>query len=75
MAFPSRVIEETKCGLWYIHPTKKRRGISRGVQDRATPGGISVVLVFDLGISNSVTQFCRFCRGESLFSPEFLCDQ
>ena len=23
MAFPSRVIEETKCGLWYIHPTKK----------------------------------------------------
>ena len=33
-----------------------------------------LVLIFDLGISKGVTQFCRVSRSESLFSPEFLCN-
>ena len=44
--FLSRVIEETKCGL-YIHTLhQKRSAVSRGVQDRATPGGIYMGLGF-----------------------------
>ena len=70
MEFPFRIspIEEAKCDLWYGRyidtSHQKRSGISRGVQDRATPGGFSMGLcVFYLGISKGVTQFCRISRG------------
>ena len=48
MEFPSRVIVLKKQNVvfgTYIHPNKKS-GISRGVQDRAIRGGISMDLGF-----------------------------
>ena len=79
MEFPGLLIEETIS--MYYPTTKKEVEFSgpleipgRDVQDRATPGGISIGLDFDLGISKGVTQFCRVSRSESLFSPEFLCN-
>ena len=70
---PGFCIEETKCGLCtYIHPTKKEVEFPGVFKIEQFEVEFPWVLVFDLIISKGVTQFCRICTGESLFSPEFL---
>ena len=74
--FLSRVIEETKCGLYKHTLHQKRSGVFRGVQDRAASGGISMGLGFwPWNFRGCHKTLQNFQGAISLFSPEFLCGQ